>query len=572
MKIIFTILVATLFTVLVIPAYSQSTTTSNVKNSSTGTQICSDGWYVSGYFLPLETDYTSKLIQIPIDAKIHDFKSDFVDEVRIQGWGKTISGDYLGSYDEEFHLSKTPLDSLGNNLIVGSIAVDSETIKFGTKITIPTLPSPWNTMIFSSNDTGSSIKGKHIVVYTGNGLDAKNEAFQISSDNNSICIVSESMPAIQLFKVDQKIPDWIKNNARWWTNNSIDDQTFMNGIQFLIKENIIHVEHNVEKSEGQQLTIPNWIKITVGFWANEQTGDTEFIQALQWLITNNILHVPQKQELASPSKIEMAGWWSSQYGTNNAFGQNQTNTDYWISVAHEMSKQFPGSKPGGILVIGYIQGANSATKTALPFPKPFGIYPNVNFSSADTIEPLLTAYDNAGLKVYLQVESADADIPMLMDLIMTRYKHHPSVMGFGVDVEWYHQSKYPGHGKPLTDDEVNNWAEKVKTYNANYSLTLTHWDATYLSNARPVNVLFLTDSEHIGSLSAAVGNYTAWVDHFAPAQVGFYLGYPSDMAWWSKLADPASSIINPVIAARPNANIGGVYWVHFSATKVFPIK
>jgi len=570
MKIVFMTLIIVFFSVSTFPAFSQSPITSELKNNFNGTQGCSDGWNVSGYYLPLESDYTSKFIPVTVDTKIFNFKSNFVDDVKAQGWGKTISGDYLGSYDGVFHLNKTPLDSLGNNLVIGSIATDPQIIELGTRISISTLPTPWNEMIFSANDTSSSITGKQIVVYTGDGLDAKNETYRITSDNNSICFVDDSIPIKQLSQEnDQKIPDWIKNDAKWWSSNQIDDQTFVNGIQFLIKENIIHVEQNEGKSDQQQ-NIPKWIKNTAGFWANDQIRDKEFIQALQWLINNGILHIPQKQELSS--NVKMAGWWLSQYGTNNQDGQNQTNTNYWISVAQKMSQKFPGSKPGGILVIGYIEGANSATKTSLPFPKPSGTYPNVNFSSIDTIEPLLAAYDKAGLEVYLQVESADADVPMLMDLIMKRYKHHPSVIGFGVDVEWYHQSKYPGYGKPLTDDEVIKWANQVKTYNPNYSLTLTHWDATYLSNARPNNVLFLTDSEHIGSLGAAIGNYTSWVDHFAPSQVGFHLGYPSDMDWWSELTDPASSIINPVIEARPNANIGGVYWVHFSVTKAFPIK
>jgi 3D (Asp-Asp-Asp) domain-containing protein len=570
MKFLFIILIIILFSVSAIPAFSQSPTLSKLENKFDVTQNCSNGWNVSGYYLPLESDYTSKIIPITIDTKIYNFKSDFVEEVKIQGWGKTFSEDYLGFYDGAFHLSKTPLDSLGNNLIVGSIATDPQSIKLGTKVTISTLPSPWNEMIFSANDTSPLITGKEIVVYTGDGLNAKNETVKIASNNNSICLVNELIPVNQISNQnDQEIPNWIKNNAKWWSSNQIDDNTFVSGIQFLIKENIIHVEQSGGKSENQQ-NIPKWIKNTAGFWANDQIGDKEFIQALQWLINNDILHIPQKQELAS--NVKMAGWWLSQYGTNKQYGQNQTNTNYWINVAQKMSQQFPGSKPGGILVIGYIEGANSATKTVLPFPKPSGTYPNVNFSSIDTIEPLLTAYDKAGLKVYLQVESADADVPMLMDLIMKRYKHHSSVIGFGVDVEWYHQSKYPGFGKPLTDNEVTKWSSQVKTYNPNYGLTLTHWDATYLSNARPDNVLFLTDSEHIGSIEAAIGNYTSWVDHFAPSQVGFHLGYPSDISWWGGLTDPASSIINPVIEARPNANIGGVYWVHFSATKAFPIK
>ena len=274
--------------------------------------------------------------------------------------------------------------------------------------------------------------------------------------------------------------------------------------------------------------------------------------------------------ITAVSNVKMAGWRSSEYGNDNPYGHDQTNPSYWISVAQKMSSKFPGSTPGGVLVVGEIDGApGTATSTFMPFPKPTGTYPNVTFGTTDAIEPLLTAYDNAGLKVYLQVESADADMNMLMDLVMNRYKQHPSVIGFGVDVEWYHQKQYPD-GRPLTDNEVTTWAMKVSTYNPNYNLMVKHWDASYLSNARPTNVLFLTDSEQIGSLSAAISEYIAWIDHFGTAQVGFQIGYPSDMSWWSKLTDPASSMINPVITARPNANIGAVYWVDFSVLKAFP--
>lgn len=345
---------------------------------------------------------------------------------------------------------------------------------------------------------------------------------------------------------------------------------------------------NISADQG---TIPAWIKNSAKWWADGQITDSDFIKSLQWLIDNKILVIPQSKDIQTSQQdsannsdssqaaiqktktVKVTGWRSSDYGDDNQYGHDQSDPTFWIVVAQKMSEKFPGSTPGGILVVGEIDGEpETATNSFLPFPKPSGTYPNVTFGSTDTLEPLLTAYDEAGLKVYLQVESADADVPMLMDLIMKRYKHHSSVIGFGVDVEWYHQSKYPGFGKPLTDNEVTKWARQVKTYNPYYGLTLTHWDATYLSNARPDNVVFLTDSEHIGSIEAAIGNYTSWVDHFAPSQVGFHLGYPSDISWWGGLTDPASSIINPVIEARPNANIGGVYWVHFSATKAFPIK
>ncbi len=38
-----------------------------------------------------------------------------------------------------------------------------------------------------------------------------------------------------------KIPDWIKNNAGWWADGQIDDNSFVQGIQFLIKEGIMKI-------------------------------------------------------------------------------------------------------------------------------------------------------------------------------------------------------------------------------------------------------------------------------------------------------------------------------------------
>ena len=40
---------------------------------------------------------------------------------------------------------------------------------------------------------------------------------------------------------EQKIPDWIKNNADWWSQGLISDDDFVKGIQYLIEQGIIKV-------------------------------------------------------------------------------------------------------------------------------------------------------------------------------------------------------------------------------------------------------------------------------------------------------------------------------------------
>ena len=57
-----------------------------------------------------------------------------------------------------------------------------------------------------------------------------------------------------------EIPSWIKNNAGWWSEGSIDEDSFLQGIQFLIKEGIIEIPDTTKTSESQSSEIPSWIK------------------------------------------------------------------------------------------------------------------------------------------------------------------------------------------------------------------------------------------------------------------------------------------------------------------------
>ena len=41
--------------------------------------------------------------------------------------------------------------------------------------------------------------------------------------------------------IEASIPVWVKNNAGWWAEGQIDDETFVSGIQYLIKVGVIKV-------------------------------------------------------------------------------------------------------------------------------------------------------------------------------------------------------------------------------------------------------------------------------------------------------------------------------------------
>ena len=148
---------------------------------------CTDGWKVTGYFVPVEEDYSGKTATITINDESRDFKQDFVDVIMIEGWGRTISGDYLGWYDDTFHIQQIPLDREGSLLRAGNVAIDETILDHDAKILISTLPYPWNTIEFIATDIGPAIKGKHIDLYTGEGKLAEQETFRVTSSNNTLC-------------------------------------------------------------------------------------------------------------------------------------------------------------------------------------------------------------------------------------------------------------------------------------------------------------------------------------------------------------------------------------------------
>jgi len=40
---------------------------------------------------------------------------------------------------------------------------------------------------------------------------------------------------------EQKVPDWVKNNAGWWAEGVISEDEGVNGIKFLVEKGIISV-------------------------------------------------------------------------------------------------------------------------------------------------------------------------------------------------------------------------------------------------------------------------------------------------------------------------------------------
>ncbi len=102
----------------------------------------------------------------------------------------------------------------------------------------------------------------------------------------------------------KKIPDWVKNNAGWWADGLIGDSDFVNGIQYLIKENIMVIPDLPEEVTQMELkdekramgmereqNVPDWVINIAGWWADGLISDDDFVSGIKYLVEQGIIKV-----------------------------------------------------------------------------------------------------------------------------------------------------------------------------------------------------------------------------------------------------------------------------------------
>ena len=110
-------------------------------------------------------------------------------------------------------------------------------------------------------------------------------------DGNELASVSLPVIVNRISTVEMSIPEWIKNNAGWWATDQIDDSTFLQGIQFLIKEGVMIVPPTETSGSLAPQEVPAWIKNNAGWWATDQIDDNTFVSGIQYLIKTGIIVV-----------------------------------------------------------------------------------------------------------------------------------------------------------------------------------------------------------------------------------------------------------------------------------------
>jgi len=87
------------------------------------------------------------------------------------------------------------------------------------------------------------------------------------------------------------VPEWVRNNALWWSDGLIEDKDFLSGIEYLINQGVIKMPASKSSSEDTLPFLPNWIKDTAGWWGAGRVTDQDFVNAIQYLIEHGIIRV-----------------------------------------------------------------------------------------------------------------------------------------------------------------------------------------------------------------------------------------------------------------------------------------
>ena len=179
-------------------------------------------------------------------------------------------------------------------------------------------------------------EGKHTLIFgVWNNLGEKKNL--ITPVELDVIVISQDS-SLEKSIVDlekEKVPTWIKNNAKWWSEGNIDDDTFVGGIQHLMKEKIVNIpdlpeqasekarpnfvdetknpqhyidrynneekykewfddnypDYTIEEAIGLPTPIPTWIKNNANWWSEGLISEDEFVKGIEFLVENRILKV-----------------------------------------------------------------------------------------------------------------------------------------------------------------------------------------------------------------------------------------------------------------------------------------
>jgi len=161
------------------------------------------------------------------------------------------------------------------------------------------------------------------------------------------------------FGLTSEIPDWVKNNAKWWSVSQISDKDFVKGLEYLMQKGMLQVPQSSRVDSISTEQIPSWLRNNASWWSQGLLSDDEFVKGIQYLLNNEIIRIaPNSESLCSgdalciTAKVERIVDGDTIYIEGYKIRLSLTNTpertEFGFSEATEFTKK---SCPVGSVVI-----------------------------------------------------------------------------------------------------------------------------------------------------------------------------------------------------------------------------
>ena len=313
---------------------------------------------------------------------------------------------------------------------------------------------------------------------------------------------------------------------------------------------------------------------THNYVLNEIQESTKTVAGYREYRCTNCNHINKVYLPLQTDGARWAGIRASSYGLVESF-TSYPGINSMVSYADKMESCYSGSNGTLILIVGVVSEDLKSCCVDFPLSKPIT---NVIGSDVDFYEDYLTALDNGGYSVWLQVEPGNTDLVELAKEVMNHYKHHPCVKGFGIDVEWYKRADNRSGMKLSADGDEPNTASKVlsavRAINQDYTVFVKHWDQRWLPDPK-TGLIFVDDSQGFRgrdgktALQRMCSEFADWAETYAPCPVMFQIGYENDESGiWGEMENPAEELGKAIIAACDSGNDIGIIWVDFTLKEV----
>jgi hypothetical protein len=125
----------------------------------------------------------------------------------------------------------------------------------------------------------------------------------------------------EAYQLVSKIPNWFRSTAGWWSEEKISDEEFLNALQYVVKNEIIKLEHI-----GSEIKLPN---VTIETALKEPSNYLNKKIAIQEIL--EIIPYEKKMDVCDNETLELIDDPESRYmmldGKGNSIGIRMTNDE-----------------------------------------------------------------------------------------------------------------------------------------------------------------------------------------------------------------------------------------------------